>query len=134
MKRALSVCFTMAIFETVQWLWATEQGAALGCGGSGGDGLGLAGDLCDAGPAHVVPSLIQVTATDADSGMFGSLSYSIGSGIGSVVPTQFSIDKHTGQLCTVQPLDRDEGTAAYDFTITAVDGVSAGEAAGMQCC
>ncbi|XP_035755124.1 protocadherin-16 [Egretta garzetta] len=65
---------------------------------------------------------LQVTATDADSGMFGSLSYSIGSGIGSVVPTQFSIDKHTGQLCTVQPLDRDEGTAAYDFTITAVDG------------
>ncbi|XP_058680865.1 protocadherin-16 [Ammospiza caudacuta] len=65
---------------------------------------------------------LQVTATDADSGAFGSLSYSIGSGIGSVTPTQFSIDKHSGQLCTVQPLDRDEGTAAYDFTITAVDG------------
>ncbi|NXK83062.1 PCD16 protein, partial [Amazona guildingii] len=65
---------------------------------------------------------LQVTATDADSGTFGSLSYSIGSGIGSIVPTQFSIDKHTGQLCTVQPLDRDEGTSAYDFTITAVDG------------
>ncbi|KAJ7418566.1 hypothetical protein BTVI_28721 [Pitangus sulphuratus] len=70
----------------------------------------------------VVPSLTQVTATDADSGVFGSLSYSIGSGIGSVVPTQFSIDKHSGQLCTEQPLDRDEGTSAYDFTITAVDG------------
>ncbi|XP_065601880.1 protocadherin-16 [Cyrtonyx montezumae] len=65
---------------------------------------------------------LQVTATDADSGLFGSLSYSLGSGIGSVVPTQFSIDKHTGHLCTVQPLDRDEGTSAYDFTITAVDG------------
>ncbi|XP_027762821.1 protocadherin-16 [Empidonax traillii] len=65
---------------------------------------------------------LQVTATDADSGVFGSLSYSIGSGIGSVVPTQFSIDKHSGQLCTEQPLDRDEGTSAYDFTITAVDG------------
>ncbi|NXS91932.1 PCD16 protein, partial [Jacana jacana] len=65
---------------------------------------------------------LQVTATDADSGAFGSLSYSIGSGIGSVVPTQFGINKHTGQLCTVQPLDRDEGTSAYDFTITAVDG------------
>ncbi|XP_029821605.1 protocadherin-16 [Manacus vitellinus] len=65
---------------------------------------------------------LQVTATDADSGAFGSLSYSIGSGIGSVVPTQFSIDKHSGQLCTEQPLDRDEGTSAYDFTITAVDG------------
>lgn len=78
---------------------------------------------------QVVPSLTQVTATDADSGAFGSLAYSIGSGIGSVVPTQFSIDKHSGQLCTVQPLDRDEGTSAYDFTITAVDGVSASEAA-----
>lgn len=78
---------------------------------------------------QVVPSLTQVTATDADSGAFGSLSYSIGSGIGSIVPTQFSIDKHSGQLCTVQPLDRDEGTSAYDFTITAVDGVSANEAA-----
>ncbi|XP_026697084.1 protocadherin-16 [Athene cunicularia] len=65
---------------------------------------------------------LQVTATDADSGAFGSLSYSVGSGIGSVVPTQFSVDKHTGQLCTVQPLDRDEGTSAYDFTVTAVDG------------
>lgn len=84
--------------------------------------------------AHIVPSPIQVTATDADSGLFGSLSYSLGSGIGSVVPTQFSIDKHTGHLCTTQPLDRDEGTSAYDFTITAVDGVSAAEVVGMQCC
>ncbi|KAJ7421755.1 hypothetical protein WISP_41297 [Willisornis vidua] len=71
---------------------------------------------------QAVPSRTQVTATDADSGAFGSISYSIGSGIGSIVPTQFSIDKHSGQLCTVQPLDRDEGTSAYDFTITAVDG------------
>uniref|UniRef100_A0A8C8SDR6 Protocadherin-16 n=1 Tax=Pelusios castaneus TaxID=367368 RepID=A0A8C8SDR6_9SAUR len=65
---------------------------------------------------------LQITATDADSGPFGSLSYSIGSGIGSVVPTQFSVDEQTGQLCTVQSLDRDEGTTAYDFTVTAVDG------------
>uniref|UniRef100_A0A8C3F348 Protocadherin-16 n=1 Tax=Chrysemys picta bellii TaxID=8478 RepID=A0A8C3F348_CHRPI len=65
---------------------------------------------------------LQITATDADSGPFSSLSYSIGSGIGSVVPTQFSIDEHTGQLCTVQGLDRDEGATAYDFTVTAVDG------------
>lgn len=110
-----------------------EQRAARGCGGGGGLGL-AAGVLCAAALAHVVPSLTQVTATDADSGSFGSLSYSMGSGIGSVVPTQFSIDKHTGQLCTVQPLDRDEGTSAYDFTITAVDGVSAGEAVGTQYC
>ncbi|XP_069737774.1 protocadherin-16 [Phaenicophaeus curvirostris] len=65
---------------------------------------------------------LQVTATDADSGAFGSVSYSLGSGLGSVVPSQFRVEKHSGQLCTAEPLDRDEGAAAYDFTVTAVDG------------
>lgn len=124
-----SACSAVAPSRMAWWLWAAEQRAARGCGGGGGLGL-AAGVLCAAALAHVAPCLTQVTATDADSGSFGSLSYSMGSGIGSVVPTQFGIDKHTGQLCTVQPLDRDEGTSAYDFTITAVDGVSAGEAVG----
>ncbi|XP_043928153.1 protocadherin-16 [Protopterus annectens] len=65
---------------------------------------------------------LKVTATDADSGTFGSVVYSIGSGIASVVPTQFSIDKQTGEICSAQSLDRDEGIRSYDFTITAVDG------------
>ncbi|XP_078514848.1 protocadherin-16 [Lissotriton helveticus] len=65
---------------------------------------------------------LQVSAADADSGTFGTITYSLGSGIGSVVPTQFRIHKQTGELCTAQSLDRDEGMRSYDFTISAVDG------------
>ncbi|XP_066555914.1 protocadherin-16 [Amia ocellicauda] len=65
---------------------------------------------------------LQVTATDADGGSFGTISYSLGSGIGSVMPTKFTIGKETGQICTSVALDRDQGPATYDFTVTAVDG------------
>ncbi|KAJ8412516.1 hypothetical protein AAFF_G00128520, partial [Aldrovandia affinis] len=65
---------------------------------------------------------LEVTATDADGGSFGTISYSIGSGIGTVTPTQFTINKETGQICTSMALDRDQGPASYDFTVTAVDG------------
>ncbi|XP_064883289.1 protocadherin-16-like [Oncorhynchus nerka] len=63
-----------------------------------------------------------VTATDADGGSFGSISYSLGSGINSAVPSQFSVGKETGQICTNVALDRDQGPTSYDFTVTAVDG------------
>lgn len=65
-----------------------------------------------------------MTATDADGGSFGSITYSLGSGINSAVPSQFTIGKETGQICTSAVLDRDQGLASYDFTVTAVDGVS----------
>ncbi|XP_056330520.1 protocadherin-16 [Danio aesculapii] len=65
---------------------------------------------------------MEVTATDADGGSFGSISYSLGSGPGSVTPSQFTVDKHSGQICTTTSLDRDQGPANYDFTVTAVDG------------
>ncbi|XP_051882334.1 protocadherin-16 [Pristis pectinata] len=65
---------------------------------------------------------LQISATDADSGSFGSITYSIGSGIGSLPPTQFTIDQHTGQICTSGTLDRDEEPDHYEFTVTAVDG------------
>uniref|UniRef100_A0A8C9VBP1 Protocadherin-16 n=1 Tax=Scleropages formosus TaxID=113540 RepID=A0A8C9VBP1_SCLFO len=65
---------------------------------------------------------LTVTATDADSGSFGSISYSIGTGIGSTVPTQFAVGKETGQICATVALDRDKGPPTYDFTIAAVDG------------
>nr|XP_034970866.1 protocadherin-16 [Zootoca vivipara]XP_034970867.1 protocadherin-16 [Zootoca vivipara] len=65
---------------------------------------------------------LQVTATDADSGSLGSLSYSLGTGLTSSAPSAFRLGEETGQLCTTQDLDRDEGTSAYDFTVTAVDG------------
>ncbi|XP_038595774.1 LOW QUALITY PROTEIN: protocadherin-16 [Tachyglossus aculeatus] len=65
---------------------------------------------------------LQVTATDADSGPFGSLSYSLGAGIGSTVPLQFHIDPQSGEICTAQSLDRDGGAPSFDFTVNAVDG------------
>lgn len=66
----------------------------------------------------------QVTARDADGGSFGSISYSLTSGISSASPSQFTIGKETGQICTTAALDRDQGPASFDFTVTAVDGVS----------
>uniref|UniRef100_A0A9J8AIV3 Protocadherin-16 n=1 Tax=Cyprinus carpio carpio TaxID=630221 RepID=A0A9J8AIV3_CYPCA len=74
---------------------------------------------------------MEVTATDADGGSFGSISYSLGSGPGSVTPSQFTVGKHNGQICTTISLDRDQGPANYDFTVTAVDGVSVHIVAGL---
>uniref|UniRef100_A0A8D2L4T7 Protocadherin-16 n=1 Tax=Varanus komodoensis TaxID=61221 RepID=A0A8D2L4T7_VARKO len=65
---------------------------------------------------------LQVTATDADSGSLGTLSYSLGTGLSSTAPSAFSLGEKTGQLCTTQDLDRDEGITSFDFTVTAVDG------------
>ncbi|XP_039987657.1 protocadherin-16 [Xiphias gladius] len=66
--------------------------------------------------------ILEVTATDADGGSFGSITYSLGTGINSAVPSQFTIGKETGQICTSTLLDRDQGPYSYDFTVTAVDG------------
>lgn len=71
----------------------------------------------------LLPSL-QVAAVDADSGSLGAVSYSLGTGISSFAPSAFRLGEETGLLCTAGVLDRDEGIAAYDFTVTAVDGVS----------
>ncbi|XP_078259032.1 protocadherin-16-like [Rhinoraja longicauda] len=65
---------------------------------------------------------LQIAATDADSGSFGSVTYSIGSGLGNLPPNQFTIDQHNGQICTGTALDRDEEPHHYEFTVTAVDG------------
>ncbi|KAG9264637.1 protocadherin-16-like [Astyanax mexicanus] len=65
---------------------------------------------------------LEVKARDADGGSFGSVSYSFGSGPGSVNPNNFVINKDSGQICTSASLDRDQGPASYDFTVTAVDG------------
>ncbi|XP_076002325.1 protocadherin-16 [Genypterus blacodes] len=73
----------------------------------------------DAAPGTCI---LEVTATDADGGSFGSITYSLGSGINSAAPSQFTIGKETGWICTAAALDRDQGPASYDFTVTAVDG------------
>lgn len=70
-----------------------------------------------------MPLFPQVSATDEDRGSFGAISYTLGSGSGSVVPAYFTLDKETGQLCTSTTLDRDEGLDKFDLTVTATDGV-----------
>uniref|UniRef100_A0ABM5FVG6 Protocadherin-16 n=1 Tax=Pogona vitticeps TaxID=103695 RepID=A0ABM5FVG6_9SAUR len=65
---------------------------------------------------------LQVTATDADSGSLGSLSYSLGTGPSATSPSAFSLEEESGRLCTTRDLDRDEGVSTYDFTVTAIDG------------
>lgn len=74
-----------------------------------------------------------MTATDADSGPFGLLSYSLGAGLGAPGSPPFRIDAHTGDVCTTRTLDRDQGPSSFDFTVTAVDGVS-GETVGRLGC
>uniref|UniRef100_A0A672QNI7 Protocadherin-16 n=1 Tax=Sinocyclocheilus grahami TaxID=75366 RepID=A0A672QNI7_SINGR len=65
---------------------------------------------------------LEVKASDADGGSFGAITYSIGSGPASAPPSQFTINKETGQICTSVALDRDEGSDSFDFTVTATDG------------
>uniref|UniRef100_A0A673K804 Protocadherin-16 n=1 Tax=Sinocyclocheilus rhinocerous TaxID=307959 RepID=A0A673K804_9TELE len=65
---------------------------------------------------------LEVKADDADGGSFGAITYSIGSGLASAPPSQFTINKETGQICTSVALDRDEGSESFDFTVTATDG------------
>ncbi|XP_026227263.1 protocadherin-16-like isoform X2 [Anabas testudineus] len=65
---------------------------------------------------------LEVSATDEDRGSFGAVTYTLGSVSGGVLPTHFTIDKKTGQLCTSTTLDRDEGLDKFDLTVTAIDG------------
>ncbi|XP_055064438.2 protocadherin-16 [Misgurnus anguillicaudatus] len=66
---------------------------------------------------------LEVKADDGDGGSFGAITYSLGgSGPGSAPPSQFTINKETGQICTGVTLDRDEGSDSFDFTVTASDG------------
>ncbi|KAG7458951.1 hypothetical protein MATL_G00226040, partial [Megalops atlanticus] len=61
--------------------------------------------------------LLVVSATDRDSGLNGQLEYAI---IGGNVGNSFSIDKSTGELRTVQNLDR-ESIGHYTLKIRATD-------------
>ncbi|XP_072302038.1 protocadherin-16 [Eucyclogobius newberryi] len=65
---------------------------------------------------------LEVTATDEDRGSFGAITYGLGSPGGGAVPTQFTIHKETGQICTSAALDRDDGQDKFDLTVTATDG------------
>ena len=78
------------------------------------------------------PPPLQVTASDADGGSFGTISYSLGSGLNSAPPSQFSVHKETGEICTSLALDREHGQSSYDFTVNAVDGVRRGDVAALK--
>lgn len=97
-------------------------------GGAGKVRLGSAWPVGISEP-HV--SVLQVRATDADSGSFGLISYSLGTGLSNSPLAAFSLGEETGQLCTRRELDRDEGLPSYDFTVTAMDGVSGPWAKGL---
>ncbi|XP_067673065.1 protein dachsous-like isoform X2 [Haliotis asinina] len=65
--------------------------------------------------------LIQVSALDADSGLFGEITYSMTSN--NPVGTQvFSIDGRTGTIVTTRSLLGLSGQAAVVLTVTATDG------------
>lgn len=83
------------------------------------------GPLGTTGPSmsYLMSLFPQVSATDEDRGSFGAISYTLSSGSGNAVPTHFTIDKESGQLCTRTTLDRDEGLDKFDLNVTAMDGV-----------
>ncbi|XP_045129934.1 putative neural-cadherin 2 isoform X2 [Portunus trituberculatus] len=70
--------------------------------------------------------LTQVTATDADAGEFGRLTYRLsGDGVeGSEEESAFAIDPLTGAIRLLRPLDRDppHGRAQWSLRVTATDG------------
>ncbi|XP_028656255.1 protocadherin Fat 3a isoform X1 [Erpetoichthys calabaricus] len=68
--------------------------------------------------AAVGSKVIQVKATDADSGSFGEVTYSFVNDIGK---NQFSID-NTGQVTTQEKLDRENPLDGGIITIMAADG------------
>uniref|UniRef100_A0A8C5DX71 Cadherin domain-containing protein n=1 Tax=Gouania willdenowi TaxID=441366 RepID=A0A8C5DX71_GOUWI len=65
---------------------------------------------------------LQVTATDADSPVFGSLLYSLSDGFDRHDKHPFfQVDPHTGELCVSHDIDRDTGQTFHDILIRAED-------------
>nr|XP_033804886.1 protocadherin Fat 3 isoform X2 [Geotrypetes seraphini] len=67
--------------------------------------------------SRIGTSVLQIAASDEDTGRDGEIQYSIrdGSGLG-----RFSIDEETGVICTADVLDR-ETTSSYWLTVYAID-------------
>ncbi|KAM8939464.1 protocadherin-23 [Pelodytes ibericus] len=65
---------------------------------------------------------LQVKATDADSGPFGRIAYSVYDGFHNSKESQkFSINLKTGQICVSQDIDREGETGNYDLLVKAQD-------------
>ncbi|CAH2226238.1 protocadherin-16 [Pelobates cultripes] len=61
---------------------------------------------------------LKVTASDADSGNFGVVSYSLS----PASPHQFRIHSESGDICISEALDRDDGDRFFLLHVTASDG------------
>ncbi|KAJ8335644.1 hypothetical protein SKAU_G00389860 [Synaphobranchus kaupii] len=64
----------------------------------------------------------QVTATDADSGEFGRVTYSLYHGLNSYDKHPvFLIHPNSGEICVSQDIDREAGPVNYDILVKAED-------------
>ncbi|KAM4697236.1 protocadherin-16 [Discoglossus pictus] len=61
---------------------------------------------------------IQVSASDADSGSLGAVTY----GLSPPSPPQFHIHSERGEICISDILDRDDGDRSFLLHVTATDG------------
>ncbi|XP_075054561.1 protocadherin-16 [Mixophyes fleayi] len=61
---------------------------------------------------------LKVSASDADSGSLGAVSYSLS----PTSPPQFRIHSESGEICLSETLDRDDGERFFLLHVTATDG------------
>ncbi|XP_028599298.2 protocadherin-23 [Podarcis muralis] len=67
--------------------------------------------------------LLQVKATDRDSGNFGHIEYFLYDGFHNYEKSKaFQIDPSSGHICVSQDIDREEDPSTYDLLVKAVDG------------
>ncbi|XP_053114005.1 protocadherin-23-like isoform X2 [Hemicordylus capensis] len=67
--------------------------------------------------------LLQVKATDRDSGHYGLIEYFLYDGFHNYEKSKaFQIDSSTGHLCVSQDIDHEEDPSTYDLLVKATDG------------
>ncbi|XP_062991159.1 protocadherin-23 [Elgaria multicarinata webbii] len=67
--------------------------------------------------------LLQVKATDRDSGRFGRIEYFLYDGFHNYEKSKaFQIDLSNGRICVLQDIDREEDPSTYDLLVKATDG------------
>ncbi|XP_060102606.1 protocadherin-23 [Heteronotia binoei] len=67
--------------------------------------------------------LLQVKATDRDSGHFGLIEYFLYNGFHNYEKSKaFQIDPSSGYICVSQDIDREEDLSTYDLLVKATDG------------
>ncbi|XP_043556127.1 protocadherin-23 isoform X1 [Chiloscyllium plagiosum] len=74
---------------------------------------------------HTEPGtcFLQVNARDADAGLFGTIHYFLYDDVNNYEKSHlFTIDSSSGQICTTQNMDRDNGPPSYDLLVIAEDG------------